>query len=284
MAHSPVAQRFLATAILAVLSPLAFAETITVPPCGNSPGTTAGAYTGLVQVTVSGLLDNTPGNPLQDAFYNVDPINHAVSAGPCQGCFRYNRVSEGSCLCSFECAGTSHPIESLLAQPLPAFEPSHTYTVLLDLGLASPEALHFAMADCGCGDNMGAYTVTIEPASTTTTTEPATTTTTSATSTSTMTTSTTIPADSDADGVPDHAEGCVCAGTATGAAVTTVGCSVDQACPCAAPHGRTAWNGRPEFRSCVREALRELRGQGRVTEDQRHTILSTARSSRCGAP
>lgn len=168
------------------------AETITVPPCGSTPGVTAASYSGLVQVTISGLLDNTPGNPLQDAFYGVDPSDHSVAVGPCQGCLRYNRASEGSCLCSYECPGTSHPIESLLVDPLPAFEPSHVYSVVLDLGAAPPDALHFGMADCGCGDNSGEYTVTIDTApTTTTTTEPPTTTSTEPTTTTTTTSTTT---------------------------------------------------------------------------------------------
>src|SRR5689334_11036662 len=116
---------------LALTASLSQAETITVPACGNTPGTTSATYGGLVSMQVSGLLLNTPGNPLQDAFYGVDPNDTSMAVGPCQGCFRFNRVSEGNCLCSFECPATSHPIESILAQPLPAFEPSHTYTVLL---------------------------------------------------------------------------------------------------------------------------------------------------------
>src|SRR6266404_2633460 len=50
-------------------------EEITVPACGNTPGTTSSAYSGLVTMTVSGLIVNTPGNPLEDAFYGVDANN-----------------------------------------------------------------------------------------------------------------------------------------------------------------------------------------------------------------
>jgi hypothetical protein len=246
---------------------IGLAETVTVPPCGNTPGTTTGAYSGLVSMQVSGLLVNTPGNPLQDAFYGVDPTDTSMSVGPCQGCFRFNRVSEGSCLCSFECAATSHPIESILAQPLPAFESSHIYTVLLDLGGGPAEQLHFAMADCGCSDNSGEYTVIIEPATTTTTTS---------------TTTTTIPPDADGDGVLDANESCICLRTPPGLPVTIRGCSVDQACPCAAPLGRAKWLGHTEYVMCVKNVTEELKLAGVITWAQRNATILAAANGTCG--
>jgi hypothetical protein len=132
-----------------------------VEACGFNPGTTMHAYNGLVTLTVTGIFSNTPGNPLEDAFYGVDPNDNSLSTGPCPECFRYNRFSEGGCVCSFECGANSHAVSGLLAEPYPAFRPSHDYSVKLDLGNGPPERIHFGMADCGCSDNSGTHTVTI---------------------------------------------------------------------------------------------------------------------------
>jgi hypothetical protein len=142
----------------------ASSDIVTIPPCGNTPGTTIGAYSGLVTMKVSGLFVITPGNPLFDPFYQVDPNNTSVSTGACTGCLRYNRSSEGTCLCGFECPSTSHGVSDLLVGPYPSFSPTHEYTVQLDLGNAPPERLDFAPSDCGCSDNSGTYMLTITPA------------------------------------------------------------------------------------------------------------------------
>src|SRR5262249_3629098 len=97
-------------AVCLMLAMPAHAETTVVPPCGSMPGTTTGAYSGVVTLTVSGLMVNAPGYPLQDGFYTVDPNDTTMSAGACPGCFRYNRASEGTCLCSYECQSTSHQV------------------------------------------------------------------------------------------------------------------------------------------------------------------------------
>ena len=139
------------------------AEELTVGACGYSPTLTTGAYSGYVIMTVSGLYVNSPGDPLQDAFYGVSLADNSMSAGPCPGCFVYDRASEGSCVCATECASTSHAVSDLLAQPYPAFSPSHVYTVKLNLGTAAAQPLNFGMADCGCGDNSGTHVVTLTP-------------------------------------------------------------------------------------------------------------------------
>src|SRR5262249_23430149 len=78
------------------------ARTGIVPECGNTPGTTAGSYSGLVTLTVSGLIDVTPGDPLRDGFYKASSNDPSMSLGPDPTFFRYNRASEGTCLCSSE--------------------------------------------------------------------------------------------------------------------------------------------------------------------------------------
>src|SRR5262249_48460416 len=107
----------------------------------------------------------------------------SVSLGPDRTFFRYNRASEGTCLCSYECPSTSHVVSDLLVGSYPAFSPSHTYTVTLDLGAAAAQRLNFAPFDCGRFDNSGSYTVTSEAgAASTPTTMPGAPTTTSVTS------------------------------------------------------------------------------------------------------
>ena len=154
----------------ALAASMARAETISVPPCGSTPGTTTGSYSGLAIVTVSGSLVITPDNPDQDAFFNFNESSSFTPVSPNPDTFRFNRVSEGTCLCGFECPSTSHRVSDILVGPYPAYDPSHTYTVELDLGTAIAVPLHFGIYDCGCGDNSGELTVTIDSGSTVTTT------------------------------------------------------------------------------------------------------------------
>jgi hypothetical protein len=113
-----------------------------------------------VTITVMGLVANS-GQSLNDAFYAVDPTFTSQSAGAAPDWLRYDRASEGNCVCSYECSATSHRVSDLLAGPYPPFNPSHVYTVTLDLGAAAAERLNFGIADCGCGDNAGSFSLTI---------------------------------------------------------------------------------------------------------------------------
>src|SRR5262245_60482272 len=228
------------------------AETITVPPCGDTPGTTSGAYGGIVNLIVSGVIVNTPGNPSQDPFYDVDPNDSSVEVQPNPGSLRYDRVSEGTNLC--DGSASSHRVSDVIVGAYPAFNSSNTYSVAVDLGSAAAESLSFGFADCGCFDNSGQWTVTIEAGATTTTS-----------TTTTTTTTTTLPADTDGDGIPDAQEQCECLGTAPGSPVTAVGCSIDQVCPCAAPLGRVAWANHGEYVRCVKFAAKELVRRGVMT-------------------
>src|SRR5262249_42753413 len=58
-------------------------DQMTIEACGFNPGTTAHAYNGLVTMTVSGLFTNSPGQPLEDAFYHVDLNDNSQTTGPC---------------------------------------------------------------------------------------------------------------------------------------------------------------------------------------------------------
>jgi hypothetical protein len=139
-------------------------ETFAVGACGYNPTTTTGSYSGVVTLTVSGVLTNAPASSLMDAFYLLDPTNTSVAIDSCPFCLRYNRSSEAACVCSTECSTTSHPVPDLLPGPYPPFNPAHVYTVQLDLGAGGPAPLRFGMYDCGCNDNSGTWAVTIRQA------------------------------------------------------------------------------------------------------------------------
>jgi hypothetical protein len=131
-----------------------------VPSCGTPGSPTRGAYSGIVTITVSGITQNQPGVN-SDAFYGLQAGDLSQSTSACTGCFVYNRESEGTCLCSFECAAKSHPVSGILVGSYPPFNSNHVYTVQLDLGAAPAEVLNFGYADCGCGDNAGGYDLSI---------------------------------------------------------------------------------------------------------------------------
>src|SRR5262249_23621943 len=87
--------------------------------------------------------------------------------------------------------------------------------------------------------------------------------------------------DADGDGVQDASEPCCCLGTAPGVPTTALGCSIDQICPCAAPLGSTAWN-HGEYLHAVKQVVKELLVQQRITTVDRRTIVSAAKASGCG--
>jgi hypothetical protein len=164
-----------------------------------------------VTITVSGTMVNTPSLGSLDPFYVLDS-----PPTPAPEWLRYNRVSEGSCLCGFECPATSHRVSDILVGAYPPFESSHTYTVVLDLGSAPPEPLHFSIYDCGCFDNSGTFTVTVpEPPSC---------------------------EDDDGDGVPDYLDACP---SSAAVPVDARGCTVAQFChaiDATTPRGRRVCN------------------------------------------
>jgi hypothetical protein len=143
-------------------------EVIVVPPCGLTGGTSVHAYSGRVVVTVSGVISYTNATNGVDAFYEMDPtITPPYTLTMVPVCLRYNRLSEGTCLCfggGHPCSSVSHQVSDILAGPYPAFNDSHEYTVQLDLGGAAPQRIDFGFNDCGCDDNKGGYTVKIAPA------------------------------------------------------------------------------------------------------------------------
>ena len=135
-------------------------DTFSVSACGDTPGTSAEAYTGLIRLTVSGVVMIGQFDAM-DAFYGMHPDTLSVSRGDCPDCFRYNRVSEGGCVCGAECANTSHRVVDLLTGAYPEFSATHTYGLELDLGSLPAERLNFGIQDCGCDDNSETLTITV---------------------------------------------------------------------------------------------------------------------------
>ncbi|HEY2410470.1 MAG TPA: hypothetical protein VGI10_30905 [Polyangiaceae bacterium] len=137
-------------------------EALDAPSCGYDPAQTMVSYRGTLWLFVEGVLENTPGSAVQDAFYNLDVDNQSTALSACPDCFRYNFASEANCVCSYECPNSSHRVADLLLDGYPAFEPSHRYTVRLAIGDGATQ-LRFGMADCGCSDNSGTYLIKLEP-------------------------------------------------------------------------------------------------------------------------
>lgn len=234
------------------LAPASRAETLTVPPCGFSSGTTEKTYTGLVDLTVSGRVIITPGHPSRDAFYLLDPNDPSTALGADPEIFRFARTSESDCTCFVE--SQCHPnqaVSAVLAGPYPDFNPEHTYTVQLDLGDGPAEKLTFGIADCGCWDNSGELVVTIE-------------------------------ADADGDGLLDANELPICLETSPGATVNPLGCSVQQICPCSQPWGRVRWRDHREYVRCIRLAAKEFQNLGLMSLKENRQAVKSARLSDCG--
>jgi hypothetical protein len=99
--------------------------------------------------------------------------------------------------------------------------------VLVNLGNASPDPIVFGVSDCGCSDNSGELTFTVD-------------------------------VDADNDGVFDSAEFPVCPNTLAGSTVNSLGCLLEQICPCSEPLARERWNDRREYVGCVEQATKEF--------------------------
>ncbi len=152
-----VAKKLLVAALVALvpLAPAAAAETITVPFTTPDGGVTSGLYAGTVRVTVSGTGFSL-GSQINDAFYLVASATHDPDY--------YQLTFDTVPLVPFEPARDAY---HFIPTGLPAYDPTHVYSFLLDTGVTTPSALHFGVSDGAFGDNGGAYTVTVgvpEPA------------------------------------------------------------------------------------------------------------------------
>jgi len=181
------------------------AETLTFPACGFDAAVMQETYSGLIQLTVSGSVITVPPGG-HDGFYGVEGDGNTASPNPAS--FRLARASESVCTSSVEFSN-NFPVSDFLFGDYPDPNPEHIYTVVFDIG-DPPDQLVFCIRDCGCFDNSGTLTVTVEQ----------------------------VPLNSDFDGVIDPDEFLACLDTSPGAIVNALGCSVVQICPCSAPLGR----------------------------------------------
>ena len=81
--------------------------------------------------------------------------------------------------------------------------------------------------------------------------------------------------DSDGDGLPDYLD--ECPNSPPGSLINSNGCSIADFCPCEGP-----WKNHGEFEHCVKEAAKDFRKAGLITEPQRHEIEKAAHESDCG--
>jgi len=195
---------------------------------------------------VSGTVIVVPPDNGYDGFYTLSGIINP-------GRFLMARASESTCTCESECTG-HFPVVDVLAVPHPAFNPDWTYSVQIDLGEGPPDRLAFGIHDCGCFDNSGELTVVIDDLST----------------------------DVDGDGIPDSKEDPICLDTPLGHTVNSLGCSLEQICPCARPWGRARWRNHGEYVTCVKRSAQEFFVAGLISKQERLQIRKAARRSECG--
>jgi hypothetical protein len=118
-------------------------------------GVTAGAYQGYVLLHVTGV-GQAYGATFNDAFYLFTSPFSSPRNGHDGG---YYQLTFGtSPLQAFSLGSNAR---NFLVGPLPAYNPAHEYTFVLDTRLVSPGRLHFGVSDGGYNDNTGAYTITV---------------------------------------------------------------------------------------------------------------------------
>ncbi len=134
---------------LAVASPAAATESLTAVFTTPDGGVTTGSYSGTVKVTVSGFGQSL-GSQTNDAFYLFPGAVHDGS---------YYQLTFGTApLIAFNPAQNA---VNFIVGGLPAYSATHSYTFLLNTGLAVPGQLHFGVGDGAFGDNSGAFDITV---------------------------------------------------------------------------------------------------------------------------
>jgi hypothetical protein len=107
---------------------------------------------------VGGFLWNNPNSP-EDAFYTLDPNNTSLQVATCPTCLLFNYASQGPSVC--QGSGVGYALSDRVLGGYPAYDASHAYDVLADVGTGAPQQLVFAFGDGGCYDNSGTWTLTI---------------------------------------------------------------------------------------------------------------------------
>jgi hypothetical protein len=126
-------------------------EDVEVPSCCSEPTLTANAFGGIVNVTISGIVTNSPSSQV-DAFYNL-AADTSTAGTECPTCILYRPSSDEN----NACAGGK--LSDLVVGGYPSFQSTHVYNVQLNLGVATAERLYLAFGDGGCEDNAGSWSL-----------------------------------------------------------------------------------------------------------------------------
>jgi hypothetical protein len=131
-------------------------ETLTATFTRPDGGVTVASYKGYVLLHVAGV-GQSDANIYNDAFYlYTGPYGRSPRNGQDGG---YYQLAFGTS--PLKAFGLANNAENFLVGPLPAYNPDHEYTFILDTTLSSPGHLHFGVSDGGFSDNKGAYTITV---------------------------------------------------------------------------------------------------------------------------
>lgn len=145
-----------ASALAALVATPSFAETITATFTQPDGGVTTGLYDNIVQITVSGTGQSAATN-YNDAFYIfADAAGNPI--GPSRDPSYYQMTFGVTTLVGYN---PSQDIVNYLVGPVPAYNPSHSYTFDINTGVSTPTQLHFGVSDGIFSDNSGAYTITV---------------------------------------------------------------------------------------------------------------------------
>lgn len=143
-------------------------ETVTAPFTPADAVVTAGSYSRLVELTVSGTGESLS-TRLNDAFWlftdvahiPTAPVNNAsyyqlnVSSNTLSGGNPGGQLAKSKIVYDLDADTEVSPVY------VPAYRADHTYKIVVDLGTAVPSQVHFGVADGIFGDNSGEYTITI---------------------------------------------------------------------------------------------------------------------------
>lgn len=139
----------LALALAAIAAPAAAVETVSVSFTSPTGGQSVGLWSGIVKLHVEGTgFSNGPA--INDAFYNV--ASQTLNTG-------YYALGFGIApLLPFT---PTNNIQNYLVGGVPAYNPAHAYTFLVNTGTAVPSTLYFGVTDGQYNDNGGSFRVTI---------------------------------------------------------------------------------------------------------------------------
>jgi hypothetical protein len=153
----PVKAAALAAGLLALVAqPAAASEIVSASFLQPDGGISTGLYSGVVQIEVSGV-GQSAGTAFNDAFY-VYTDAAGAPATPVHDPNFYQLTFGLSTLVALDPAQNA---VNFIIGGLPAYNPNHVYSFLLDTGTNVPTALHFGVSDGFFSDNSGSYRIVI---------------------------------------------------------------------------------------------------------------------------